>query len=122
MIEWKDEGNRLVALSGEMQVGFIFRDSRRPKQRRYRFVFGKNGPVDDKAPDEEQAKGRIIDRFDSFMAASGLMPRAPAVALAKRTIKYVGTTVDPKMECDNEMRELARKVLLLADADGGPGK
>uniref|UniRef100_UPI0030D80AC0 hypothetical protein n=1 Tax=Pseudomonas sp. EA_65y_Pfl1_P113 TaxID=3088692 RepID=UPI0030D80AC0 len=40
--------------------------------------------------------------------------REAATALAERTIRYVGHKVDPNLECDNEIRDLANATLALS--------
>lgn len=113
MIEWKHEGHRIVALSGMVEVAYVFPRSGKAKPQ-IRILFGASNPFNVKATNEEAGKAEVESRYRTFLADSGLMPAAPALALARRTIEYVGAEeTGEQMDCDREMRALAKTVMSL---------
>jgi hypothetical protein len=110
MLDWRDEGHRIVAVCGEQDVGYVFpNENPTAKWVRWRLVFTAGMvPMETRAIDIAAAKVDLQKYFATLLCR--LAPFKDAIALARRTIKYV-EPIDTKLECDVEMGALAHAVL-----------
>ncbi|WCK12362.1 hypothetical protein G6L41_008770 [Agrobacterium tumefaciens] len=71
MIVWQDQGHRILALCGSVDVGAVFLPVS-GKGFRYRVWVG--FPLDGVAKSEEAGKRAVTDHFSAFLAAASLQP------------------------------------------------